>query len=244
MFNPENDLERSLDQAFADPARRTEFLKRFMDAELVFGLVDSGDPREGYVVPEVTHDDLSFVPIFTAESRVKAMFGDEQLMIVRQSFRQILEQIEDANFVLNPGSERGREFTTEDVAALLAGDFSRAAEGFEDGFGEEGDETPTLVGMPQPMPTHLTAPLAALFANIPEVRAAHIAQAISPDSSGARRLVIGLAADGDVDALFDRIEAVLETAAKPTDVIDFVAVPGSPLDAYFERDTQPFYRKA
>ncbi len=246
MFTPENDLERSLVRAAEQPEHRAAFLKELLDAELAFALIDSGDAREGYVVPEVSNDDLSFVPVFTSESRIKAMFGDEKLQVVRQTFRQILEQIDDANFVLNPGSDYGRELMAEDVACMLDGDFERAAEGFEDddqdGDGGE-DEPPMMIGEPSPAPVHLTAPLAALFATIPEVKKAHIGQAVFADSEGVRRLVIGLTVEGDIDAVLDRVSGVLETAARPSDVIDFVEAPGSPLDEYFSRDLKPFYSR-
>jgi hypothetical protein len=245
MFAPENDLERLLIRSAAEPDQRTSFLKTLAKADLILALIDSGDAREGYIVPEVTHEDDVFVPIFTSDARVEAMFGDEKLMIVRQTLKQIAEQIDDAHFVLNPGSEHGREFMAEDVAAILRGDFAAvAAEGFERGSDDGEGGPPTLVGRPNPLPVHLTAPLAALFATLPEVRAAHVAQAVEPDPNGVKRLVIGLAADGDVDAIFDKIGDVLEEVARPSDVIDFVTVPGSPLDVYFERDTQPFYKKA
>ncbi|GLK79884.1 enhanced serine sensitivity protein SseB C-terminal domain-containing protein [Methylopila turkensis] len=247
MFTPENALERSLIRAIEEPAHRVAFLKEFLDAELSFALLDPADGKGGgYAVPEVTHEDLSFVPIFTADSRVTAMFGEERLLIVRQSFKQIVSQIEDANFVLNPGSDYGHEFMAEDVAAMLEGDFERANEGFDDApdvGDEDAGELPTLVGRPDPMPTHLTAPLAALFATTPEVTTAHIAQALFADADGVKRLVIGLGVESDLDAVLDRVEEVLENVARPTDTIDFVPVPGSPLDAYFERDVQPFYRK-
>lgn len=247
MFTPENDLERALVRAFEEPGARRAFLERFADAELAFALVDSGDPKEGYIVPEVSDDDMSFVPIFTSEARVRAMFGDETLMVISQSFRQIAAQVEDANFVLNPGSECGREFSAKDVAAILKGDFTSAAAGFDasddDDDGDVGGP-PTAVGRPSPVPTHLTRPLAALFAAMPEVRAAHVAQAVFADPSGVKRLVIGVSADGDLDAVFDKVADVLSEVAKQSDVIDFVSVPGSPLDGYFERDAAPFYRKA
>lgn len=247
MFTPENALERSLLRAIEEPAHRLAFLKEFVDAELSFALLDPQDGKGGgYAVPEVTHEDISFVPIFTADSRVKAMFPDERMMVVRQSFKQIVSQLDDANFVLNPGSEVGHEFMAEDVAAMMKGDFERANEGFDDDGGEEGDEAalPTLVGRPQPLPTHLTTPLAALFATLPEVVKAHVAQALFADEDGGKRLVIGLTVEGDLDDVLDRVEEILSDAAKPTDEIDFVPVPGSPLDNYFERDVQPFYRKS
>jgi hypothetical protein len=246
LFTPQNDLERSLIRAFDEPEHRPAFLKSVLEAELSLALMDPQDGRGGgYAVPEVTHDDLSFVPIFTSDSRVQAMFGDERLMVVRQSFRQILEQVDGANFVLNPGSDYGHELMAEDVAAMLDGNFERAAEGFDrEPEEEEGDDLPTLVGRPSPMPMHLTAPLGALFATLPDVRAGYIAQAIFAEPDGVKRLVIGISTDGDLDAVLDHVESVLIDSAKPTDIIDFVPVPGSPLDAYFGRDVQPFYKKA
>lgn len=249
MFTPENDLERSLIRAIEEPDHRVAFLKEFLECELSFALLDPDDGKGGgYAVPEVMHEELSFVPIFTSDSRVEAMFEGEKMLIVRQSFKQIVSQIEDANFVLNPGSDYGHEFMAEDVVAMMEGDFERANEGFDDAPDvgddeEEGGELPTLVGRPQPVPAHLTTPLAALFATLPEVRAAHMAQALFADADGSKRLVIGISADGDIDPILDKVEDVLSEVAKPTDEIDFVPIPGSPLDAYFQRDVQPFYRK-
>jgi hypothetical protein len=249
MFNPENDLERALVRAAEDPAARVPFLKMLLDGELSLALIDSGGSAgAGYEVPEVTHEDVSFVPVFSADSRVAAMFGREKMMVVRQSFRQIIDQMDGANFVLNPSSDYGREVYAEDVAAMLKGDFESAAEtdDFEPGQGDEDDELPKAVGRATPPPTHLTAPLAKLFATLPQVRAAHIAQAVFEGPDGLKRLVMGVATEpgADVDDVFDRIGEVLDRVAKPSDVIDFVPVPGSPLDGYFERDVAPFYRKA
>lgn len=252
MFNPENDLERALVQAAEDPAARVPFLKMLLDGELSLALINSGGASgAGYEVPEVTHEDASFVPVFSADSRVGSMFGREKMMIVRQSFRQIIDQMDGANFVLNPGSDYGREVYAEDVAAMLKGDFEAAAEtdDFEPRQGDEGgedDDLPKAVGRATPAPIHLTKPLAKLFATLPQVRTAHIAQAIFESPDGIKRLVMGVATEpgADVDDVFDRIGEVLDEVARPSDVIDFVPVPGSPLDGYFERDAAPFYRKA
>lgn len=248
MFKPENALERALVKAAEDPAARAPFLKMLLDAELSFALVEGEAKGSGYEVPEVTHEDDSFVPVFTADSRVKAMFGDERMMVVRQSFRQIMSQIAGANFVLNPGSDYGREIWAGDVMAMLDGDFEKAAESDDDESGEGGYEEaplPTVVGRPTPTPTHLVTPLAKLFSTLPDVRAAHMAQALFAEADGLKRLVIGVALEpaGDIDAVLDEVTGVLDRVAKPTDVIDFVPVPGSPLDDYFSRDTQPFYKK-
>lgn len=248
MFTPENDLERSLVRAADDKEARVPFLKDLLDGELSFALIESGGKGQGYEVPEVTHEDQSFVPIFTADSRVKAMFGRERMKIVRQSFRQIVEQVEGAHFVLNPGSDYGRELYAEDVAAMLAGDFEKAAETDDEDDGGDFEDValPSAVVRPSPMPTHLTAPLAKLFAGMPEVRAGHVAQALFAEPDGLKRLVIGLALEegADLDDTLDKLGEVLDRVAKPSDIIDFVSVPGSPLDGYFERDAAPFYWKA
>jgi len=241
MFLPENDLERSQMRAAEDPAARAPFLETLLDAELAFALIDGG--AEGYQVPELEEGGDVFVPIFTSEKRVQPMFGEDKVMVVKQTLRQILEQVEGANFVLNPGSDFGRELFDEDIKAMLAGDFEKAAES-DEGF--EGDEPslPTAVGRPSPMPAHLITPLVRMFGAMKEVKAAHIAQAIFPDPDGTKRLVIGVSTDGDLDFVLDRVTQLLDRVAKASDVIDFVPVPGSPLDSYFDRDTSPFYKRA
>jgi hypothetical protein len=244
MFKPENDLERLLVRAADEPEARVPFLKALLDGQLSFALVE-GEGAGGYEVPEVSHEDMSFVPVFTADSRVKAMFGRERMKIVRQSFRDIVGQVEGAHFVLNPGSDYGREIFAEDVAAMLAGDFE-AAVGDEEEDDYEDAPLPSAVVRPSSMPTHLTGPLAKLFAGMPEVRAGHVAESLFAESDGLKRLVIGLALEpgADFDDVLDRLGEVLDRVARPTDTIDFVQTPGSPLDGYFERDVAPFYRKA
>lgn len=241
MFLPENDLERALIRAAEDPAARAPFLKTLLDAELAFALVDAG--KDGYHVPELEEGGKVFVPIFTSEKRVEPAFGGEAMFVVRQTLRQILEQVEGANFVLNPGSDYGRELSAADVKAMLAGDFEAAAES-DDGPDDNEFGLPAAVGKPTPMPTHITTPLARMLGAIREVKSAHIAQALFPDPDGTKRLVIGIETDGDLDFVLDRITQLLDRVAKASDVIDFVPIPGSPLDGYFQRDVNPFYRRA
>ncbi|WP_020177638.1 enhanced serine sensitivity protein SseB C-terminal domain-containing protein [Methylopila sp. M107] len=241
MFIPENDLERALVRAADDKSARAPFLKTLLDAELAFALTDAG--QEGYRVPELEEGGEVFVPIFTSEKRVQPAFGEEKMFVVKQTLRQILQQVEGAHFVLNPGSDYGRELFDEDIKAMLAGDFEKAAES-DDERPENEYDLPTAVGRPTPTPTHLITPLTRMFAAMREVKSAHIAQAIFPDPDGTKRLVIGVSTDGDLDFVLDRVTQLLDRVAKPSDVIDFVPIPGSPLDGYFERDVNPFYKKA
>lgn len=240
MFLPENDLERALVRAMEDPDVRVQFLKDLLDAELVFALVAGQEDAESFEVPELEDRGVGFVPIFTHEKRAGQVFGDETMKFVRQTFRQIAEQLQGANFVLNPGSDAGREFMAEEVAAMFAGDFASVAEGDD----EDGPPLPTAVARPAPMPTHLTTALAKMFGAMREVKSAYVAQAVFPDPDGTKRLVIGIETDGDLDFILDRVSPLLDRVAKPSDVIDFVQIPGSPLDGYFQRDVAPFYRKA
>ena len=219
--------------------RALPFLKELIDAELSFALVPGEDGQESFEVPELEDRGVGFVPIFTADKRIQSVFGEEKMTVVRQTFRQIAEQLQGANFVLNPGSDYGREFMAEEVAAMLAGDFETVATEGDD----DGPPLPVAVARPAPMPTHLTQPLARMFGAMREVQAAHIAQAVFPDPDGTKRLVIGIAADGDLDFILERAAPLLDRVAKPSDVIDFVPIPGSPLDGYFERDVSPFYKK-
>jgi len=56
MFEPENDIERLLMRASAEPAERPAFARALMDAEIVLVLVPEGG---GSITPGLTETPLS-----------------------------------------------------------------------------------------------------------------------------------------------------------------------------------------
>ena len=135
MFEPENDIERMLMRAATEPAARPGFARALMDAEVFLALIAGGAPivrgadgsatiPEGASLsyPSVTRGDEKLLPFFSAPTRVHA-FLKEDHVIAPAKTRELFTRYPNAWFVLNPGSDYGKEFTPAEVKRLLAGQF-------------------------------------------------------------------------------------------------------------------------
>jgi hypothetical protein len=136
MFEPENDIERLLMRASAEPAERPAFARALMDAEIVLVLVrEGGDPiipgpdgnvtiPEGtkMVLPSAVRGEERLIPFFTARSRAQAWYRADHVAVPDRT-RDLFARYPGAPFVLNPGSDYGKDYTPGEVARMLAGDF-------------------------------------------------------------------------------------------------------------------------
>ncbi|MGM4919705.1 enhanced serine sensitivity protein SseB C-terminal domain-containing protein [Tardiphaga sp. 813_E8_N1_3] len=166
MFQPENDIERALMRASADPAERPGFARDIIDADIFVVLL----PEAGALVPDengkagipegskltlasVRHGDEEVLPFFTAASRARAIFHGDHI-VAPDVTRDFFKRNPDRAFLLNPGSDYGKEFSRSEASRLLAGN-----------FGEDGQtvviEEPAnvLLGMPKQIPDALIAAL-------------------------------------------------------------------------------------
>lgn len=137
MFEPENDIERLLMRASAEPAERPGFARALMDAQIVLVLVPDGPIESGpdgnAVIPEGTNMTLPsaergeerLIPFFTARSRAQAWYRNDHVA-VPERVRDLFARYPGAPFVLNPGSDYGKDFTPGEVARMLAGDFEHS----------------------------------------------------------------------------------------------------------------------
>jgi hypothetical protein len=135
MFQPENDIENALMRASAESAERPDFMRALMDAEIFIVLL----PEAGALVPDtegkatvsqdsrltmatVTRGVEELLPFFTAPSRARGFFKGDHI-VAPDKTRDLFKRARDAAFVLNPGSDYGKEFTRDEVQRLLAGQF-------------------------------------------------------------------------------------------------------------------------
>jgi SseB protein N-terminal domain len=115
-----------------------------MDSEVFLVLVpESGKiepgPDGNATIPEGTklnvasaeRDGQRFFPLFTAPSRARAWFKGDHI-VAPDKTRDLFGRCPDVPFMLNPGSDFGKEFTPREIARLLAGQF------------DEGPQTITL----------------------------------------------------------------------------------------------------
>jgi len=183
MFEPENDLERSLMRAASEPSHRAAFLRDLMDGEVFLALTASGSapiagPDGKMILPAGAKLELSsvrrgeevFLPSFTAPARAHAIIPGDHV-IAPDKTRDLFARYGDAQFVLNPGSDYGKEFPREEVDRLLRGDFGSDLEAVV-----VKKATQVLIGQPAHYPTEVVTALSAIFQDIPSVAAAYLCQ--------------------------------------------------------------------
>jgi hypothetical protein len=181
MFEPENDIERLLMRASAEPAERPAFARALMDAEIVLVLVPEGSdpivpgPDGNAVIPEGTkmvlpsavRGEERLIPFFTARSRAQAWYGNDHVAVPERT-RDLFARYPGAPFVLNPGSDYGKDYTPGEVARLLAGDFDLSA---PQAVTTQAPQQ-IMLAHPSEIPTALIEALAREFADVKSVRGA------------------------------------------------------------------------
>ena len=134
MFEPENDIERLLMRASTQPSERPAFARAIMDAEVFVVLVPDRPivpgPDGNTTIPEGTKLSLpsavrgeeQLIPFFTAPSRARAWYPGDHIVAPERT-RDLFGRYPGTPFVLNPGSDYGKDFTPPEVQRMLAGQF-------------------------------------------------------------------------------------------------------------------------
>ena len=188
MFEPENDIERLLMRASAEPAERPGFARALMDAEIFVVLVSDSGPivpgPDGTIpvgtrltLPNTMRGEERLIPFFTSPSRARTWFAGDHIVAPDRP-RDLFARYPDVPFVLNPGSDYGKEFTPAEVKRLLAGQF-------DDGPRTIVTETPqqVLLGHPREIPVALIAALARELGGVKTVQGAWLMLAMLPGNA-------------------------------------------------------------
>jgi hypothetical protein len=179
MFEPENDIERMLLRASAEPAARPGFARALMDAEIFLVLISEDGPivtgpdgkavlSEGtrLMLASVERGEEKLLPFFTAPSRARGWFKGDHIVTPERT-RDLFRRFPDAPYALNPGSDHTRDFTPAEVQRLLADQFD---EGRQIRITEAPEKV--LLVHPGEMPDALIAALGSELGAIKSVRGA------------------------------------------------------------------------
>ena len=129
MFVPENDLERSLALATADPSRRPVFYRDFGQATVYFVLHGPPPAEPGPFtltrgahlrIAPVKADSRSYLPVFTSVKRLTAALKDADGCIGINAL-EFLKITRGAEVILNPGSGCAKVFSAGEIATILDG---------------------------------------------------------------------------------------------------------------------------
>jgi len=207
MFEPENDIERALMRASREPAERPAFARALMDAQIFVVLT----PESGSIVPgpngtatvtegatlkvaSAQRGEDKLIAFFTSPPRAKAWFAGDHL-VAPETARGLFNRFPEAAYVLNPGSDYGKEFTKLEVKRLLAGRF-------EDGVQTEVIKEPqqVMLGHPKDKPQALIDALSRELSAVAGVSGAWLMLAMRAGQAD-QSWMLGVEHSGDWNAV-------------------------------------------
>jgi len=242
-FTPENDLESALMRAAKEPAARPEFYRLLLSSDLFIiasvrgrklsGAASSIEPGEQIEIARGEMNGKPFHPVFSSLKRLDENNRDGAEWLSFNG-RALFEMTKGATFVLNPGSEYGKELLAEEIAWMLSPATARQI--------QIDKPTQVLIGQPAVYPQALVDALKALFATRPEVASAHLVQIGYPDQEP--HPLIGVETAGHWEGLSGDIGRTLAAAA-PGLTVDAMPIDRSEKDGLSAAliEVQPFYTR-
>lgn len=242
-FVPENDLESALMRAAKEPAARPEFYSLLLSADLfIIGKVEGRSasdtantiqPGEQIQIARGEINGKSFHPVFSSLKRLEEnnRDGGDWLSL---NGRSLFEMTKGATFVLNPGSDYGKELLADEIAWMLSPATARQI--------QIDKPTQVLIGQPAVYPQALVDALKTHFATRPEVSAAYLVQIGYADQKP--HPLIGVETRGDWKTLSDSIGRIVAAAA-PGQIVDATPIDRAEKDGLSPAliRTQPFYTR-
>ncbi len=245
-FVPENALETALMHAAKETAARPEFYRLLLASDLLaLGRISRAKPETGGPTVQ-PGDKLEIVsvqingrachPLFSSATRLQAYIRQKEEFLTLNG-RTLFTATPGATFVLNPGSDYGKELLPGEIAQLL----------------DPASATPqrvtiqkpakVLIGQPSVYPHALVDALKDAFAKRDDVAAAYLAQ-VAYDGQPSHPL-IGIETTGNWDALSPEVGRIAAAAA-PGMLFDVAQIdrkmPHATLtDALLK--TTPFYQR-
>lgn len=249
MFEPNNDLERSLVKASTDASHRPQFYRDLLMSD-IFVINESGESLaiENGVVQQGgeihlqswQRDGENWIPMFSSLARLQQSLQAE-VTYLRLNAKSFFEITRGANVVLNPNLDYGKEFTVPEIANILDGSIFHAGQGYTVEKAAQ-----VLLGQPAIYPTRLVESLSRLFRKMPMVKAAYLAHIHNPERDEAPHTLIGIDVLGDWDKTVGDAGMVAQETMPSDEIVDFVRV--SPSDTgvshYLLHETKPFYVKS
>ncbi len=247
MHEPSNDIERKLMLAAEEPASRPEFYTAIMASEIfVIGLTDSDGEGVKTITPGAKlsimnwekDDGVPVIPFFTSLEALQRSLKEESKFVALPA-RNFFELTLGSFLVLNPGSPYGKEFSPNEIQALLETGMNNAP---QPRIVQEEEEV--LLGQPANYPSEMVSALSTLLAKHPTVKAAYLCLMHHPSSAEKPSLVIGFEGADLAEAMKEAGSVAADTAPQG-ELVDFtVLTRGEPgISDYMFKSVKPFYER-
>lgn len=245
----ENELERALRRAAAEPAERPAFYRVLLASQVfVLGSTQPAGERGAVLAAgsrlAIDHwqkaDGSPVLPFFSSLEALRRAI-DVEASYVALPARALFEMTLGETLVLDPRSSHGKEFLAHEIEALLATGTNAVA---SSRVVEK--ETSVLLGQPANHPTAMVSALATLLAQHPSVKAAYLCLMSTGGSVEPPTLVVGLEGEGDLAVALHEAGCVAADTAPDRAPVDLTVVRRDEggLSEYFLQSVTPFYRRA
>jgi len=247
MFEPVNDLEKSLVNAAIHPSQRPQFYRDLLEADVF--VIHTGESslrvQNGVLqspaelkIPSIQRDGQSWLPIFSSLQRLREFIRSDATYIQIKA-RDFFKITRGAYVILNPGSDYGKEFTPQEIECMLDGSIFQPDQVYV-----ARKETRVLIGQPAVYPHKLVEALSEYFATNRRVNRAYLAQFFNPETDEKPHLLIGIEGSGDWERLVGEAGMVASEVMGSGEFVDFIRLDGNSGIARYMKSTKPFYRRA
>ena len=247
MFEPVNNLEKSLMNAATNPANRPQFYRDLLEADVF--IIQYGNSNlniQNNVLQEGTQlkiqhferDGIAWLPVFSSLQRLQQSVRSETSYLQLKA-RDFFEITRGAHVVLNPGFAYGKEFVPEEIAGMLDGSIFRPSQTYV-----AQKETKVLIGQPANYPHQLVKALSDGFARNKLVNRAYLVLFHNPETGEKPHLLISIDAGGDWEKIVGDAGMIASEVMGRDDPIDFMRLENSGLSQHITSSTKPFYQKS
>jgi hypothetical protein len=234
-FVPVNELEELLIRAGTDATVRPRFYRALLEADLFVLVVHD---ETGIRILPARHGDKDIVPIFSSFARLEKFareVGVEEYKHEHGSGREMFEILKTATVMLNPTSDYGKEFNSQEIQETLDGTLLKRLK-----LISIDESQPALFSQPAISPKELIDDLKASFAFSNSVSKAYLAQ-IHQTGRESPQLVIGIEADEGYEPT-EPMEIVMESLGDDG-FATFLRLGNDPLSEHLREKTEPFYTR-
>ncbi|HEY1847119.1 MAG TPA: enhanced serine sensitivity protein SseB [Buttiauxella sp.] len=222
MSEVKNELETLLEQAATEPAHRPAFFRVLLESTVwVPGEAAEGEVIDAQSVVDLQHwekeDGASVIPFFTSVEALQQAISHEQAFVA-MPVRTLFEMTLGETLFLNAKLPTGKEFTPREISHLVS------AEGDPLSQQEvlEGGASLLLSEVAQP-PEQMVESLSTLFKSLRTVKRAFICS-IKEQADEQPNLLIGIEADGDVEAIIRQAGSVATDTLPGDEPVDICLV--------------------
>nr|WP_318384718.1 enhanced serine sensitivity protein SseB [uncultured Enterobacter sp.] len=224
MSETKNELETLLEQAATEPAHRPAFFRTLLESTVWVPGTSAEGEAEAIVADsalELQHwekdDGTSVIPFFTSLEALQQAVADEQAFVV-MPVRTLFEMTLGETLFLNAKLPTGKEFTPREISHLVGAEESPLSqqEVLEGG-------TALLLSEVSEPPAQMVDSLTTLFKTQKLVKRAFLCS-IKEKADEQANLLIGIEADGDIEAIIQAAGSVATDTLPGDEPIDICQV--------------------